>query len=208
MSDCLKPYGLYPTRLPCPWDSPGKNTGVGCRALLQGIFPTQGSNLCLLTSPVLAGRFFTTSTTWEAWDIIISCNRLHGLKKNRNLFSYSSGGWTYKIKVLEGLVSGEVFLPGLQAATCSLGLHTAFPLYMWAPRVSSSSCKDSISSPLGACPFYLTCPELLLKALSPNVVTLEAEPLCLDFVGRGTDTTQSITITFPKAEKNLNSKDI
>ena len=35
----------------CPWDSPGKNTGVGCHALLQGIFPTQGSNphlLCLL----------------------------------------------------------------------------------------------------------------------------------------------------------------
>ena len=28
----------------CPWDSPGKNTGVGCHALLQGIFPTQGSN--------------------------------------------------------------------------------------------------------------------------------------------------------------------
>ena len=28
-------------------DSPGKNTGVGCRALLQGIFWTQGSNLCL-----------------------------------------------------------------------------------------------------------------------------------------------------------------
>ena len=28
-----------------PWDSPGKNTGVGCHALLQGIFPTQGSNL-------------------------------------------------------------------------------------------------------------------------------------------------------------------
>ena len=33
-----------PTRLPCPWDSPGKNTGVGCHALLQGIFPTQGLN--------------------------------------------------------------------------------------------------------------------------------------------------------------------
>ena len=37
-----------PARLLCPWDSPGKNTGVGCRALLQGIFPTQGSNSCLL----------------------------------------------------------------------------------------------------------------------------------------------------------------
>ena len=29
---------------PCPWDSPGKNPGVGCHSLLQGIFPTQGSN--------------------------------------------------------------------------------------------------------------------------------------------------------------------
>ena len=32
----------------CPWDSPGKNTGVGCHLLLEGIFPTQGSNPCLL----------------------------------------------------------------------------------------------------------------------------------------------------------------
>ena len=35
-------------RLLCPWDSPGKNTGVGCHALLQGIFPTLGWKLCLL----------------------------------------------------------------------------------------------------------------------------------------------------------------
>ena len=35
-------------RLLCPWDFPGKDTGVGCHFLLQGIFPTQGSNLCLL----------------------------------------------------------------------------------------------------------------------------------------------------------------
>ena len=46
--------------------SPGKNTGAGCHFLLQGIFPTQGSNLHLLCLLVLAGRFFTTSTTWEA----------------------------------------------------------------------------------------------------------------------------------------------
>ena len=31
-------------RLLCPWNSPGKSTGVGCQSLLQGIFPTQGSN--------------------------------------------------------------------------------------------------------------------------------------------------------------------
>ena len=45
LSNSLGPHGLYPTRLHCPWDSPGKNTGVGCHALLQEIFLTQGSNL-------------------------------------------------------------------------------------------------------------------------------------------------------------------
>ena len=48
VSDSFQLYGLQPTRLLCPWDSPGKNTGVGCHALLQGIFPTQGSNSGLL----------------------------------------------------------------------------------------------------------------------------------------------------------------
>ena len=48
MSDFLLPLGLQPTRLLCPWNSPGKNTGVDCHFLLQGIFPTQGSNPCLL----------------------------------------------------------------------------------------------------------------------------------------------------------------
>ena len=43
-----KPYGLQPTRLLYPWDFPGKNTRVGCHAFLQGIFPTQGLNPCLL----------------------------------------------------------------------------------------------------------------------------------------------------------------
>ena len=37
--------GLQPTGLLCPWGFPGKSTGVGCHCLLQGIFPTQGSNL-------------------------------------------------------------------------------------------------------------------------------------------------------------------
>ena len=38
----------WSARLLCPWDSPGKNTGVGCHALLQGIFPTEGSNASIL----------------------------------------------------------------------------------------------------------------------------------------------------------------
>ena len=48
MSDSLRLHGLEPARLLCPWDFPGKNTGVDCHSLLQGIFPIQGSNLHLL----------------------------------------------------------------------------------------------------------------------------------------------------------------
>ena len=48
VSHSLWPHRLKPTRLLCPWNSPGKNTGVGCHSLLQGIFPTQGSNPGLL----------------------------------------------------------------------------------------------------------------------------------------------------------------
>ena len=48
MSDSLQPHGLQPTRLLHPWSFLGKSTGVGCHFLLQGIFPTWGSNPSLL----------------------------------------------------------------------------------------------------------------------------------------------------------------
>ena len=35
MSDSVRPHRRQPTRLPCPWNSPGKNTGVGCHFLLR-----------------------------------------------------------------------------------------------------------------------------------------------------------------------------
>ena len=53
MSDSVTPQTVQPTRLRCPWDSPGKNTGVGCHCLLQGWNPR-------LESPALAGGFSTT----------------------------------------------------------------------------------------------------------------------------------------------------
>ena len=55
--DCSSPSFL------CPWNSPGKNTGVCCHSLLQGIFMTQGSNPGLLHW----GRFFTVWVTKESW---------------------------------------------------------------------------------------------------------------------------------------------
>ena len=44
----LRPHGVPPTRIFCPRDFPGKNTGMGCHFLLQGIFLTQGPSLRLL----------------------------------------------------------------------------------------------------------------------------------------------------------------
>ena len=59
--DSLWPYGLWSSRLLCPWDSPGKNTGIGCHALLQkSSWPRDHQ------SPALAGWFFTISASWEA----------------------------------------------------------------------------------------------------------------------------------------------
>ena len=52
----LRPHGLQPNRVLCPWDFPGKNTGVGCHFLFQGIFRTQESDQCLLCW--LADSFF------------------------------------------------------------------------------------------------------------------------------------------------------
>ena len=48
VSDSLQPHELWPTGLLQPSDFPGKNTGVSCHFLLQGVFPTQGSKLHLL----------------------------------------------------------------------------------------------------------------------------------------------------------------
>ena len=75
MSDFLRQHGLEPARHLCPWDSPGKNAGVGSISSSREIFPTQELNPgflhCrrLLYHPShqgLAGRFFTASATWEA----------------------------------------------------------------------------------------------------------------------------------------------
>ena len=46
--DSLLHHELQSARLLCPWDFPGKNTGVGCHALLQRVSLIQESNLCLL----------------------------------------------------------------------------------------------------------------------------------------------------------------
>ena len=66
-----------PARLICPWDSPGKNTGVGCHALLQEIFLTWIEP----AFPALAHKFFTAMIkltfafslkSIEKWNTVLS----------------------------------------------------------------------------------------------------------------------------------------
>ena len=89
MSNSLWACGPQPIRLPCPWDSPGKNTGVGCHVLLQGIFLTQESNHVLLPcrqslyqlsyqeSPVLVAQ--SCPTLCDLMDCSLPGSSVHGI---------------------------------------------------------------------------------------------------------------------------------
>ena len=69
VSDSLWPHRLQPARLLCPWNFPGKNTGVGCHFLLQGIFLTQGLNLHLLC--LLQADSLTLVNTRLLWIMLL-----------------------------------------------------------------------------------------------------------------------------------------
>ena len=59
-------YPMAPARLLCPWNSPGKNTGVSCHVHSPGDLPNPGIKPTSPMSPALAGGFYATSDTWEA----------------------------------------------------------------------------------------------------------------------------------------------
>ena len=89
MTDSLRPHGLYPTMFLCPWDFPGKSTGVSCHFLLQRIFPTQGSNPGLPSCRQTLSRLSHLSlvscchsrTGWMLRSEIITINNIYFLRK-------------------------------------------------------------------------------------------------------------------------------
>ena len=63
MSDSVRPHRRQPTRLPRPWDSLGKNTGMGCHSLLGlGILPAHGGH---------SSFFFTNAENFRVWAALI-----------------------------------------------------------------------------------------------------------------------------------------
>ena len=77
-----------------PWNFSGKRTGVGCHFLLQGIFPTQGSNLCLLhckqtlVSPEPPGKLVHWRREWQSTPVLLP-GKSHG---QRSLVGYRPWG--------------------------------------------------------------------------------------------------------------------
>ena len=61
ISNSLLPYGLYPARLLCPWDFPGKNSGVGCHSLLQA----SSFRIFLLVWNVMSSIFICEKETYR-----------------------------------------------------------------------------------------------------------------------------------------------
>ena len=64
MSDSVRPRRRQPTRLPHPWDSPGKNTGVGCHLLLQCVKVKSLSHVQLLVTPWTAA--YQAPPSWDS----------------------------------------------------------------------------------------------------------------------------------------------
>ena len=73
MSNSLWPHGLYPSSLLCLWDSPGKNSGVGCHSLLQGSSQLWDRTWVSCT----AGRFFAV---WATRDVHRTSRLVQGLR--------------------------------------------------------------------------------------------------------------------------------
>ena len=136
VSDSLWPHGLYN-----PWNFPGQNTGVGSHSLLQGIFPTQGSNPGLPH----CRRFFTSWTTREAQE----CSDYTQLHSSNTLV----------LKFLQARLQQYVNqeLPAVQARFGKgRGTRNQIANIRWITEKQESSRKASTSA-LSTMPKPLTC---------------------------------------------------
>ena len=102
MSDSVRPHRQQPTRLPCPWDSPGKNTGVGCHFLLQCMKVKHESEVSVVSDSLRPDGLQPTRFL-RPWDFPgkstgVGCHRLlqHqpqvGLKPHTPSLSSAPGG--------------------------------------------------------------------------------------------------------------------
>ena len=123
MSDSVQPQRRQPTRLPCPWDSPGKNTGVGCHCLLQGMKVKSESEV-VQSCPTLS----------DPMDCSLPGSSIHGIFQARVLewgaiallFSFGVSGFLYLVCTL-GYEALVIFLTFSQTPTVDMRFPPFLP---------------------------------------------------------------------------------
>ena len=133
---------LQTHRLLCPWNFPGRNTVVGFHFLLQGFFPTQGSNLCLLL--LLHWRqMLYLCATWEALNFAelllniyqhtTTCMTIWFLYWQPKRFFCPTPGslticLTYSLTLNKANLITAVILKGINLKVCNLQVFSFLPL--------------------------------------------------------------------------------
>ena len=126
-----------------PWNSPGQNTGVGSLFLLQGIFPTQGSNSGLLHCRQILYQLSHKGSSrilkWVAYPFFLTQESIRGLLHWRQiLYQLSYQGCSQSkvsVQFSHSVMSGSLRPHGLQ--------HTRPPCLSPTPRVYPNSCPWS-----------------------------------------------------------------
>ena len=139
MFDSLWPHGLY-----SPWNSPGQNGRVGSCSLLQGIFPTQGSNPVLpLCRKILSQLSYQRSPRileWEAFPFSSGSFR----PRNRTGVSHIAGGFFTNWAIGEAQGPWEVLLKYQQGKGKFFSNET---VYFGITLDLEKNCKDSPENP-------------------------------------------------------------
>ena len=89
----LRPHGLKLTRLLCPWNSPGKDTGVGSHSLLQGIFLIQRWNLGLLHCRQILHHLSHQGSPWILVWVAYPFSRGNSWPRSQSRVSFNEGGF-------------------------------------------------------------------------------------------------------------------
>ena len=117
MSDSVRPHRWQPTRLPHPWDFPGKNTGVGCHFLLQCMKVKSESEVaqscltlsmdCSLAASSVHGIFQARVLEWGAiaFSSWLSPKPWKSLRRYSNLWSLSYAAWTSSGNLMQCMVT-------------------------------------------------------------------------------------------------------
>ena len=113
----MRPHRRQPTRLPLPWDSPGKNTGVGCHFLLQCMKVTSESEVAqscpTLSDPMdcsLPGSSAMGFSRQEYWSGVPLPSAGGGIREDKKRWSVNSSAWSTRSKFIPSHYRGGSFL--------------------------------------------------------------------------------------------------